>query len=247
MIADGKPGDQRARRRWSRAIAVAAALCAFAATAAEAGAQQRVIAGPAPSTYLTTTVTIDQGEALSFWNLDLTAVHDVASFDRAADNSFLFKSEVISAPEEVPVSGAELLPGGSYDFFCTIHPFMRGTLTVRGGGGGGGGDTTAPSLRLKVLDKRIARVLRAGELRTRVTVDEAATVRLRATAGRAGKAIAAGRQRFGARGSKVVAAKLTKAGKRMLKRSKRVRVTVAGRAVDGAGNERERSAAGRLR
>ena len=80
------------------------------------------------------------------------------------------------------MTGADSLAAGTYDFICSVHPYMTGTLTVGGGGSGGGGghaghDMKAPKLSVKVLDTQISEVLDAGALSLQVKLDEPATVR----------------------------------------------------------------------
>jgi plastocyanin len=71
------------------------------------------------------------GGPLSFVNLD-TVQHDVVSVDKAPDGAPLFRSKLIGLGESAPVQGLERVKAGqSYEFFCSVHPGMRGTLYVR--------------------------------------------------------------------------------------------------------------------
>lgn len=230
----GRSKGNRPVTRPLRLALLAGAVALFAPAGAQA--QQRVIAGPEPTTYLTTAVTLDRGEALRFFNADSTAPHDVASYGRTPDGSFLFKSDVVPAPSDVPVEGAERLRAGSYGFFCTIHPWMEGELTVRDAGGEGG--AAPPEVEVRILDGRIRQVRRRAGLRTRVTVDQAARVRVTAAIGRGKRRrpIARGTRALKKEGSKRIVAKLTKAGKRALAGRDRARVTVKARAIDEDGN-----------
>lgn len=134
-------------KRIAIAVTSIAAATVMLASAASAQADERVIARPL-SAYLNPNVSIDRGEALTFWNLDFTAPHDVTSVKtrnrcvkryrkgprkgecRKRVQERLFASETIEFPAEVPVKGAQKLRPGSYAYFCTIHPFMKGTLRV---------------------------------------------------------------------------------------------------------------------
>lgn len=78
--------------------------------------------------YVPADVTIEEGESLTYVNLD-AAPHDVTSRDGDADDEPLFASPTITTGT-AGVEGVELLAAGTYDFFCTIHPEMQGTLTV---------------------------------------------------------------------------------------------------------------------
>jgi plastocyanin len=82
--------------------------------------------GPGASSYgyLTPTVTIAQGETVSYTNAD-NVKHNVASTDG------LFRSELADLGETVPVAGTEKLKPGTYQFVCDPHPGMKGQLVVR--------------------------------------------------------------------------------------------------------------------
>jgi len=85
-----------------------------------------VVAGPAAAStgYATPLMVMQKGGALTFANFDVVQ-HDVV-----ADNGS-FKSKLIGLAETAPVEGAEKLDIGSYGFFCSVHPGMRGTLQVQ--------------------------------------------------------------------------------------------------------------------
>ena len=138
------------RRRVAIALATAGLL--VAGPVAGAAAAERVTAVP-QSKYSQTNVAIDEGEALSFLNLDILN-HDVTAKDKAGGDP-LFSTPLIGPGQEVPVTGAEKLGPGSYPFFCSVHPNMEGTLSV---GGGGGGGTEGPKIELDVLDSKVADV-----------------------------------------------------------------------------------------
>jgi plastocyanin len=220
--------------RWRRLLigAGAAAIGSLGAPVASAIAAEQVVAGPAPTSYLNPAVTIDSGEALSFFNLDLTAPHDVTSTEIGPGAEPLFRSETVGAFTEVPVVGAENLAPGSYPFLCSIHTFMEGTLTVTGAGGGGA-DNKAPKLTLRARDGKIGKALDAGELRLRAKVNEPARLRLtvKSSAGKVAKA----REQLD-RGGNRVAAELTSKGKRALKRADGIELKVKAKATDAAGN-----------
>lgn len=236
----GKPSVSVGQSRGQRALTALGLACIAAlASATPALAQTTVIAGPSPYTYQNPDVTIDRGGALNFQNLDFSAPHDVTSLEAGAHNGSLFRSETIDAPETVPVEGADAAPPGSYDFICSVHPFMTGTLTVRGEDGGGGLE-----LKVRPLDSRIEPVLEAGKLRARVKLSEAARLRLRASEKRDGKDVVSGRSRV-SKGSSRVAAKLTRSGERLLRRAlkagQKVRLTLEAKAHGESGGTAEES------
>lgn len=84
------------------------------------------IAGFAP-----TTVPLIAGQPFDLVNLDPTSSHDVVSVKRDADYKRLFVSASVPAGGTARVEGAEKLEPGSYDFVCSIHGAMTGTLTVQ--------------------------------------------------------------------------------------------------------------------
>ena len=74
---------------------------------------------------------IQRGTRLSFLNEDLPQ-HDVVAVDLGPNGAPLFASALIGIGEEAAVTGTDALKSGSYAFYCTIHPGMRGTLYVVG-------------------------------------------------------------------------------------------------------------------
>ena len=221
-----------------RSAAIVAAVAALTVVAS-ARADQRVIAAPFSSGYVNPDVTIAQGEKLSFVNPDV-APHDVTSVDG------LFESETVGTGSEVPVTGAESLGPGTYEFVCSVHTYMEGTLTVGSGGGGGGHaghDMKAPKVSVKALDTRISDVLDAGALSLQVKLDEPATVRPVAAVD--GTKVAKGRAKLDS-GTSRMAAKLTAKGKRLLRDARKVELEVTLIAADAAGNATKRTATAKL-
>ena len=232
-----------------RVATVAGALALGLALAAPpAGADEQITAAP-PNRYVDNDVAIDQGEKVTFTNND-TVQHDVVSRLKGADGKPLFASELVGTGRTAPVAGTEYLTTGDYAFFCSLHPQMTGTLRVgpngtpvpRPGGNtppppgqpGGGADTTAPALQVTVRDRRLADVARRRALRLAVTVDEAATVRLVLRAGRV--RLGTKTVKPGAAGTQKVSVRLTPAGRRLVRRARRVRVSLVATARDAADN-----------
>ena len=241
---------------------LAAGVCAATiAVPAVAWAEERIEAQPS-NRYSTPSIEIDQGEKVIFRNGDV-ATHDVTGEQKGTDGKPLFGSQLIDRGEEAEVKGADTLATGQYSFFCSVHPQMKGTITVTGNGtpkprpggsptapGGGGpaapvdpSDKTAPVVGVKILSSAMRTVRSAGVLKARVSVDEAAAVTLKAVARpRAGGplvTVATGKITFDGAGKRKVEALLTKAGRRALRGRRRLAVVVTAKAVDRAGNVAE--------
>lgn len=224
-----KAGIVRRRRGALLALVAGAVLAVPVANASAA----TVTAGPLPISYLNSDVTIAPGESLTFMNLDLVAPHDVTALDFGDNFQPLFRSETVGFGTTVPVVGAETLGGGTYPFICSIHSNMEGTLTVTGPPGGGGGDNDAPSLKVKPVDSRAGAAAKAGELEFKVKVDEASKLRIAAAKGKT--SVAKGTAKL-KKGTSTVSARLTKAGKKLLRKSGDVTLKYVATATDAAGN-----------
>jgi plastocyanin len=215
--------------------ALLAAVVVLALAPAAAFADERVYAVPV-NQYSSTVITIDQGEALFFRNIDLQH-HDLVS-----KQSGLFGTPVLGTGAEALVQGAQQLRGGNYPFFCTVHPFMTGTLTVTGGGSPSPSpppsDNTAPQVSIKVLDSSVSKVVKNKKLRIEVTTNEAGNVSLSAVTrnGKKTTTIAKGSKGFARPGKATVSLPLTKSGQKALKGRSSAPVQVDGHASDGAGN-----------
>jgi polyvinyl alcohol dehydrogenase (cytochrome) len=84
------------------------------------------LAGPGSfaSTYYTPVAVMAKGSPLQFLNVDVP-LHDVVSTEG------LFSSPLIGLGQTTPVAGTEKLPTGQYNFFCSLHRNMTGTLIVQ--------------------------------------------------------------------------------------------------------------------
>jgi plastocyanin len=248
------------RRRSVRIAILAGLLAALVALPPAARADQQIQA-IFPTTYATTGVTMDQGERLTFQNLDITA-HDVTAQTRAADGKPLFATPLIGTGEESFVEGSQYLTTGDYPYVCSIHANMVGTLHVTsggtpvprpgGGGGGGGGapaDKTKPKLKLRLVSTRASRVRRIGRLVAEVSVNEAAKVALTAKArsGRKVVTIAAGAAELTTAGTRRPELRLTRAGRKLLKAKRRLPVKITAKAIDSAGNTSSAGARGTIK
>ena len=218
----------------------AAAVLATLALAPAARADETLYAVPVDR-YSSSVVTIDQGEALIFRNLDLNR-HDVVAKQQAGGKP-LFSTPLLSTGGEALVQGVQQLKGGNYEFFCSIHNYMTGTLTVTGAGAPAppppASDTAAPNVSVRVLDISVSQVVKKGKLRVELTSDEAGNGSVQASIKKGSKTlvIAKGTRGFPRPGKATVALRLTKAGKSALRRRKSAAVTVVAGVKDGSGNE----------
>ena len=95
-----------------------------------------VSAGGATVGYTTKVAVEPQGTPLTFYDLDELA-HTVTAVDRDQDGAPLFDGSALPGGTSV-IKGVDKLRAGSYQFFCSFHPNMTGTLLVQGGSGGVG-------------------------------------------------------------------------------------------------------------
>jgi plastocyanin len=114
-----------------RRIAVAVALV-LGASAGVALADQTIYAGP-PNQFIGGDITINQGDKVTFTNLD-TVGHNVTAQQKGHDGKPLFASASAPTASSQPVVGTEYLKTGTYQYFCSIHPWMTGTITVTSSG-----------------------------------------------------------------------------------------------------------------
>jgi plastocyanin len=72
-----------------------------------------------------------KGGPLQFINLDVVQ-HDVVADRAGPDGRPLFRTPLIGTGQSAAVEGLDRVESGqSYPFYCSLHPGMRGTLSVR--------------------------------------------------------------------------------------------------------------------
>jgi plastocyanin len=242
-------------RRCGGIVACGATLV-MALCAAPAWADKQIMATPV-NQFSPSTVTMDQGEPLRFFNSDFNS-HNVTAKTNGSDGKPLFSSSTIGNGRQVPVEGSQFLTTGPYPFYCTIHEFMTGTLTVSSAGTPvprppppppPPPDTSAPNVTLAITSSKIPTVLRLGKLFVSVRFNEAGALPLKATArsGRAIVTVAKGTASFTRAGRSTIGLALTRAGRSLLAARTSLRVTVAGQARDRANNRRNVSVSKTLR
>ncbi|MGH2727463.1 MAG: hypothetical protein ACRDKS_10890 [Actinomycetota bacterium] len=113
------------RRKGSIAIAFVTLIAVLAMLTPASAAPALIIAGPgsAASTYDTPFVVQQKGKAVTFYNFDI-AQHDVRS------TSGKFFTGLIGLGKHAKLVGAKALAKGTYTFFCSIHPNMKGKLRI---------------------------------------------------------------------------------------------------------------------
>jgi plastocyanin len=225
-------------------LTTAATLVALACAVPVARADQQVVAGSV-DVYTTPTVTMDQGERLTFLNQDVDE-HSVTAVRNGPNGRPLFDTPLIGNGTTVFVAGSQYLTTGTYDFFCTNHSFMMGQLVVTANG--------TPVLRpialsLTIPSVRLGTVARLSRLSVRAGVTRPARVTLTATVRNGTRTVTFARAvatmtRAGARS---VALHLTATGRALAQHRSALTVTVAGSARDSTGKVARRTARRTLR
>ena len=128
--------DARAAEAKAAADAKAAAIQAEAAVAANAGPQTHIVetamgsGAPGCETsnacYLPQDITISTGDTVQWDNVD-NAAHTVTGGSPADGPSGVFDSSLLMAGLDYSFTFND---AGSYDYFCMVHPWMVGSVTV---------------------------------------------------------------------------------------------------------------------
>jgi plastocyanin len=222
-------------------------LLAALAAPATAFADETIVA-TAGTRYAADAYAIDQGERLDFRNDDLSGPkHDVVSTANGDVNGRLFASDIIEGGKSAFVEGSQYLTTGSYEFFCSIHPSMKGKLNVSASGtpkprpGSAppapgepppAADQTPPEPSLDFGALRAASIKRKRVLTLKVGADEAVSMTVTVKAGKL--TLATKKLELDVPQTKTVRLALGKAALKALKRRARIRIVVD--VVDAAGN-----------
>ena len=224
------------------------ALAGLLSAAPALGADRTITAGPLPNTYATTSVAMDQGDTVTFTNSDHSgALHDVTADANGPDGKALFNSALIFDGKSAPVAGVEYLRTGDYAFHCSVHTFMTGTLRVSANGTPKDRpppDTTPPTAGIAIADSKIAMVVKHKALRATLTTNEPSRFKLAATSGRTTIAKGTFTVKLARRSVEIT---LTKAGRKLLAKSKRLTVKLKASVNDAADNRSTASATRKLR
>jgi len=92
--------------------------------------------------FIPSTVTIGVGETVTWENND-TAAHTSTSQDADGGPSGVFDSSLIMAGSSFSHTFEE---AGTYDYFCMVHPWMKGTVIVGGSSTSEPADTVPPQV-----------------------------------------------------------------------------------------------------
>lgn len=121
-------------RRGTR-VGAAGLLIAFALAATPTAAgplDQRVVS--IGNQFFPSEVTLAKGEPLEFTNLE-PVPHNLIALRLGRDGKPVFRTDTIGAGTTVVVEGLAKLAPGVYDFTCTLHPRMLGTVYLEAAGG----------------------------------------------------------------------------------------------------------------
>ena len=109
-------------------LAVAAVVAV--ATAVPAAAATPRVVGSAFDRFVPADQAIERGDSLTLVNLEASP-HDIVSVDVGDDGRPLFESGLVSRPGDTSVvAGVESLEPGIYQFYCSVHEQMTGTVSV---------------------------------------------------------------------------------------------------------------------
>jgi plastocyanin len=134
---------------------------------------------------------IQESAILRFQNND-NVTHNVTATETGPDGKALFRSGNLAGVDTPPgdavnVNGTQFLGIGTYDFVCTIHPNMEGTLTINDFPGGS--PVPRPEIEVKVKSKKLGKVVKSRKLKVQVSAadpTDADGVSLSAKKGRKG-------------------------------------------------------------
>jgi plastocyanin len=194
-------------------------------TGATATAQAAdIIASPEGLKFEPGPYTQQQGETSSLMNQDAsgpTSYHNVTARAQGPDGQPLFYSETILGGSSAPVEGTQYLAAGSYPFVCTLHAGMNGTLEVEATGT----PAARPGVKLAVPKQKLKQVRRSGKLKVKLT--PLAPSRGVAVEVRKGKKLLGlvPKVNLGT-SAKTVKVKLTKSGRKAIKKGKKVKFSV---------------------
>jgi plastocyanin len=199
-------------------VAVVAALAAWAGTANATGVS--IVADPTCCTFLPGPYEQSLGETAIFDNSGTTSYHDVTSTRKGPDGKPLFAVALTPGGKSAPIRGTEYLTPGTYPFYCTLHgAAMSGELTVDGSGT----VVRRPQIKVSFVKQKLKQIRKSGVKVKVKAVTASKGVSVTASKGklklgsRTGLSLKAGQ-------TKTVTLRLTKAGRKALKKTRVARI-----------------------
>jgi len=118
----------------SETTSTGATTAPSAAAPASSGPSISIPAGaatPGNPAYAPDTLTVKKGDVITVTNDD-TAPHTATSGSGPEDpnSAQLFDTSIMMAGDTAQIDTASLEPA-DYAYYCTVHPFMKGTITVQ--------------------------------------------------------------------------------------------------------------------
>jgi plastocyanin len=227
-----KPGT--ARVALAAALIAAAIGCAAGPGPAFAAAEE-IVAGDAGgvNAFSQASYATDQGELVTLRNAGPAERHDVFSRLDGPDGARLFESDTIDPLETTTVPGTQYLTTGTYQFICNVHPLeMQASLVV----GPAGTPVPRPAIKVSGKGGKVKKLAKKGKFQVRVSASSASSgVSLLAKLGKATVGSVAAFD-LTAGQSRKLTVKLTKSGKKKLKKKKKASIKVTGSVPFGAPN-----------
>jgi plastocyanin len=122
----GSSPERRSRRHVGQCVLAGLVLLA---APAPAFAAQPHLAVAWNLRFVPATIEVNQGDSIVFFNTDPFGGVGHTLTHQAPDPKF--DTGLLHAGESKEVVGVNELPMGTYEFYCTIHPFMLGKLLVK--------------------------------------------------------------------------------------------------------------------
>lgn len=211
------------------ALGLAVGMAAFVAClgAAEALAPESgtvIASDPTCCTYLPGPYAQDQGQAAYFDNTASTTYHDVQAKGNGPDGKPLFSMTSLAPGGSIlRVNGTEYLKPGSYPFYCTLHgAAMSGTLIINDAGTA----VARPSVKVSIPAQKLRKVRKSGVKVKVKALTASKGVFLSAKKGK----VTLGSKRglsLNAGQSKTLTLRLTKAGRKAIKKGKSAKIKVS--------------------
>lgn len=183
-----------------------------------------IVASPTCCTFEAGPFTQAPGASSNFVNQgDSLAFHNVTAASAGPDGLPLFVSETVAGGSSSAVAGTQYLTTGTYPFVCTLHPGMSGDLDVSGAGTA----VPRPGVKLAVPAQKLKQVRKSGRFKVKVTA-VAASSGVEIVVKKGNKLIGlVSKLNLASGATKTLSVKLTNAGRKAIKKGKKVPFSVA--------------------